>query len=161
MTIDEARRAVNDLCKEMVATEKRLTTLRRLLAGYLELFPDLVAKDPDLSGESARPKGQEAVLRVLMDSPRTWFTVAGVVKELAQRGWSPSSDDPENPVRTSLTRVEAGNPDIRKGQDKDSGAVAYGYWPQVGADGKRRLVDVGARAARQTGSRTLSEEPPF
>jgi hypothetical protein len=37
----------------MVATEKRLAALRKLVEGYTELFPDLLAEDPDSSRQSA------------------------------------------------------------------------------------------------------------
>lgn len=53
MRQDEARRALADLRQEMIATEKRLAALRKLVEGYTELFPDLLAEDPDSSRQSA------------------------------------------------------------------------------------------------------------
>jgi hypothetical protein len=40
----------------MIATEKRLAALRKLVEGYTELFPDLLTEDPDSSRQSSRPR---------------------------------------------------------------------------------------------------------
>lgn len=56
MKRDEARRVLADLREEMIATEKRLGALRKLVEGYTELFPDLLAEDLDPARQSAQPR---------------------------------------------------------------------------------------------------------
>lgn len=149
MDLADARRAVDDLRSEITVTELRLSALRKLVEGYCELFPVLAADRPEDAGEGV-PKGQDAVRRIMMEFPGRWFTVAQMVDELQRRGWLPESDDPANPVRTALTRVQAADPDnIEKGMTKD-GVVAYGYMPShlptPGTSGQRERVFSPGRA---------------
>ncbi len=129
----EARRTLESLRDEVAATEKRLAALQKLVEGYLELFPELTDDAPTNSAAAAtnetnRPKGQEAVRQVMMESPGKWFTVPLMLEELRKRGWLPETDEPGPAVRASLTRTLA-DPRFRKGRGQKTGAVTYTYKP--------------------------------
>jgi len=124
----EARRTVAD-------AEKRAAALDKLIEGYVELFPALAAEsEPEASPDQVtlylangrtlsyidKPKGQEAVLRVLQATEcrgRFW-SVGEMTKELERRDWSPQPRNPNNPdfdpagaVRSALDRVAEADPE--------------------------------------------------
>lgn len=74
-------------------------------------------------------KGQDAVRRVLYDSPGEWFTVTRMATELRRRGWI--GDDPEagGAVRAAIARAEKSDELIFKGKGAKTGAITYSYRP--------------------------------
>ncbi len=135
----EAERTLASLRGEVVATERRLAALGKLVEGYIELFPDLadsqvaVPSSPEWAEPDNRPKGQEAVRRVMMESPGQWFTVPYMLAELRRRDWLPESDEPGNAVRASLTRLVV-DPQFQKGRGAKTGAVTFAYKPHFADD---------------------------
>lgn len=89
------------------ASERRAAGIRKMIYGLVEMFPaieDLLPEDLD-DEDRPRPRGAEAVLRVLEDDAGTWFTVSSVVAMLSRKGWLPDSSNPPNAVRTALERL--------------------------------------------------------
>jgi len=136
MERSEVERTLASLHSEVTATERRLGALHKLVEGYLELFPDL-SDTTDTATDSAeelkpddRPKGQEAVRRVLMASPGKWFTVPYMLEELRRHNWLPDTDEPGNAIRASLTRVVA-DPAFQKSRGLKTGAVTFAYTPHA------------------------------
>jgi hypothetical protein len=124
---------------------KRRDVLNNLIRGYIQLFPefrDLAnservvpgagVEEVTISGRAVgtvddRPRGQEAVRRVMVDSPGKWWTVGAMVKELEHRDWLPDTEAPAPAVRTSMERLAA-SPHYAITKDKGkSGAVTYRY----------------------------------
>jgi hypothetical protein len=104
--------------------ERRAAGIRRMISGLVEMFPaleDLLPEDIDPEDEP-RPRGTDAVRRVLSDDAGKWYGVTGVVHLLEQRGWVPESSNPSNAVRTALERaVEAGY--VKKGRSTEGGVI--------------------------------------
>lgn len=128
----EAHEIVHQLVRELrsardavTAAERRVSGLRKMIDALCELYPAVEDGLPDDldDEEQPRPRGAEAVRRVLAASRGNGFTVQGLVELLAMRGWLPDSPVPANAVRTSAERlVERG--DVRKIRS-DSGTVSY------------------------------------
>jgi hypothetical protein len=116
----EAREAVE-------RSERRATGIRKMVDGLVEMFPaleDLLPEDLD-NDEEPRPRGAEAVRRVLADRQGDWFTVTHIVGLLDKQNWMPNSSNPANAVRTALERlVDTGG--IEKNRST-TGAVIYRY----------------------------------
>lgn len=55
--------------------------------------------------DEEKPRGQDAVLRVLRDSPQAWLTVKNVADRMVHLGWAPDAEDPTGSVRTTLWRL--------------------------------------------------------
>jgi hypothetical protein len=113
--------------------EKREAAIRKLIDGYLELFPGLASHQTLMPLPapvvSLRPRGQEAVLRVMEDSVGKWWTVGTMVHELEKRGWLPESEQPANAVRVAMERVvTAASPPYFKDKGA-SGTVTFSYRP--------------------------------
>lgn len=140
MDQEEARNILLSLRRELAGTrdvieaaQRRANSLEKLVGGYIELFPGLSGDAPSpeqMVDEDARPKGQEAILKVMEDyefKGRYW-TVAQMVDELSARGWMPESrGNPANAIRTALGRVYESNKDrVYKGQGR-TGALVYFY----------------------------------
>jgi hypothetical protein len=128
-----------DLQARLTEGRARQTALYALLNGYMDIYPEFrdvmvvsnsqssVDKNSTFEGlQAEKPRGQEAVRRVLQENPGRWFTVTGMVDELTSRGWAPDSDVPASAVRTALERL-ANQPEsvIRKGRGEKTGAVTY------------------------------------
>jgi len=113
---------------------RRVSGLRKVMAGYLEMFPELERLVEDwLSGisplDESRPRGAEAVRVILQETPNEWHPVSELVATLRDRGWLPDSENPANAVRTALQRLVASEEsDIVKGK-RPSGQVVYQYDP--------------------------------
>ena len=61
--------------------QRRAIGIRKMIDGLVEMFPateDLLPEDLD-DDEEPRPRGAEAVRRVLVDRPTDWLTVPMVV----------------------------------------------------------------------------------
>jgi hypothetical protein len=125
--LEESRRVA-------AAAQKRTAAIEKLVEGYIELFPGLADETADIPRERkatvtlspSRPKGQEAVLRVMaepMNRGKFW-TVAKMTDELHRREWSPDSDNPASAVRTAMIRVEQANPRVIKGSGA-TGTIVY------------------------------------
>lgn len=114
-----------DARQEMDRQERRAAGIRKMIDGLIELFPaveDLLPEDFEDDREP-RPRGAEAVRRVLEEHKGSWFLVGAIVQMLAQRDWLPNSTKPANAVRTALERlVESAT--IEKSRT-DGGAVIY------------------------------------
>lgn len=129
----EAAKILTTLQHELTQADQRVAALNKLIEGYRELFPDLEADDSPgevVADDPDRPRGVEAVVRVLQESPGKWFTVRLMTKELEQRQWLPTSADPESAVRAALARAHAGDEvHIDKGRGKKTGQITYRYAP--------------------------------
>lgn len=105
--------------------QRKAAGIRKMIAAVVEIYPDLedlLPEDLD-NDEEPRPRGAEAVRRVLFEREGEWFPVAGVVNMLDRFGWMPESSNPSNAVRTALERlVERGV--VQKSRAVD-GAVIY------------------------------------
>ncbi len=105
--------------------QRREVGIRKVLDGVIEMFPaveDLLPEDLDDDNEP-RPRGAEAVRRVLAGDPDTWYTVTAVVGALRMREWLPNSSNPSNAVRTALERL-VDSKKVRKDRT-DKGLVVY------------------------------------
>lgn len=125
--LDHTRRAVE-------LQQRRAAGIRKLIDGLVEMVPaleDLLPEDLD-DDEEPRPRGAEAVRRILVDKAGVWCAVAGVVDMLDRKGWTPQSTNPANAVRTALERlVEAKT--IEKSRSTE-GAVIYRHPKSGGYD---------------------------
>ena len=130
----KALKAVSDLLDELLTArramdlaQRRAAGLRKMIEAVVEMFPaaeDLLPEDLDGSDEP-RPRGAEAVRRVLLADRGVYYSVPGLVTLLAQRNWLPDSASPANAVRTAAERlVDQGV--IQKTRSIDD-AVIYGY----------------------------------
>lgn len=135
----EARRILNSLRSEFEqeraaeeAAKRRAAALQKLIDGYIELFPGLADHAPppaSFNHEEERPRGQEAVRRVMRQSPGKWFTVKLMAGELQRRGWLPDSEQPINAVRTALDRLAEADPHVGKGMGEKTRSVTF-RWTQ-------------------------------
>jgi hypothetical protein len=101
--------------EELAETARRhAAAMRKIVAGYLEMFPELRAEVEEATGravsteddeESEQPRGAEAVRLILQDSPNAHFSVSELVSILRDRGWLPKSENPANAIRTALERL--------------------------------------------------------
>ncbi len=147
MEEEEAEQSVRQLVIELREAretredaDRRIAGLRKLVEGYLELFPlldslitsgDLEDEDDEF-GKPIRPRGMDAALTVLKDFANKWYPVSAVVALLDQRGWMPRSSNPRNAVRAALERlVETGA--IQKGKATGDGTVIYRFLNQTPA----------------------------
>ncbi|HVL03399.1 MAG TPA: hypothetical protein VM386_03065 [Acidimicrobiales bacterium] len=111
--------------EQLDAYERRAAGLRKMIAGVVEMYPaleDLLPEDLDADDEP-RPRGAEAVRRVLADNSENWFTVLAMAYQLNQRGWDPDSSKPANAIRTALERLVE-RKEAEKARSTD-GAVIY------------------------------------
>ena len=136
----EARRILRSLRSELdeaVATfraaNKRASTIRKLIEGYVELFPSLTNDVPEnvVSAAEDRPRGQSAVREVLTGNPGKWYTVKLMTRELHDRDWLPASDQPENAVRTALTRIAETDDHVRKGVGEKTGQITFAWFDEL------------------------------
>lgn len=143
-TLDDQQAAevVGDLLNELATTRdevdtlsRRIVGIRKLIDGLIEMYPateDLLPPDLD-DDEQLRPRGAEAVRRVLEDRPTHWHAVPTVVDRLDAWGWTPESSNPPNAVRSALQRlVDQGLAD--KGRSAEDGAVVYRLKPRSAPD---------------------------
>ena len=98
-----------------------------MIAAVIEMFPaaeDVLPEDLD-DDDEPRPRGAEAVRRILAETPDRWFSVQQVLAALVHRGWGPESSNPANATRTALERlVEAG---VIEKMRSTKGPVIYKY----------------------------------
>jgi hypothetical protein len=136
----EAEQAVRKLVDELHEArdakddaERRIAGLRKLIAGYIELFPLLESipgeGDLDEPGEYGgdtrpRPRGMDAALRVLSDRAGNWYRVPVIVEMLDNAGWMPRSSNPRNAVRAALERLVE-NGAIERANAAADNAVIY------------------------------------
>lgn len=118
--LENSRRAV-DLYKRQAAG------IRKMIDGLVEIVPaleDLLPEDLD-DDEEPRPRGAEAVRRVLIERGGEWLTVPAVVNRLERNNWMPKSSNPANAVRSALERlVEI---EVAEKERSGEGAVIYRY----------------------------------
>lgn len=117
--------------EEVEAARRKAAAIRKMIEAVVEMFPDLEDDLPeDLDDDHPRPRGAEAVRRVLEQNRGTYYTTKAIVALLGQQGWMPQSSNPSNAVRTAAERlVERGV--VEKDRAAD-GAVVYrvsGYDP--------------------------------
>lgn len=106
--------------------ERRVSGIRKLIDAVVEMYPaaeDELPEDLD-DDEEPRPRGAEAVRRVLDENAGKWHGVSDVVSMLEARDWLPDSSNPANAVRTALQRL-SDRKVIEKGKGKRDGAIAY------------------------------------
>lgn len=139
MDVEDATAAVNQLVHELddwiakaEEANRRVTGIRTILAGYVQMFPALEAQVGPLAthGTNEPPRGAEAVRLVLQSDSGTPWTVSELVEALNERGWLPDSDNPANAVRAALNRLmDQDGSDVhkrRRGQ-----YVSYVYDPDI------------------------------
>jgi hypothetical protein len=126
MESSEAKNMLGTLRVELVATERRCDALRKIIDGIVELFPD-IDEPTGAQAPGGTVKTPEAVRRILMETPRKWFTVKAMMRELEERDLVPESDNPLAVVRTALTRIVT-EPGFRK-DTGSTGAITYSYRP--------------------------------
>ncbi len=144
MDESEARRILRTLRSELgeallavQAAERRASALNKLVEGYVELFPALTEEDGTekvVSPEADRPRGQHAVRQVLTENPGRWYTVRLMTRELGERGWLPDSDQPENAVRTALTRIAETDPLVRRGVGEKTRQITFAWFDKPEPD---------------------------
>jgi hypothetical protein len=134
-----------DAAAKLAAETKRRDALRVVLQGYVKLFPEFETLLPsDLRPqfivaqalqrvESRNPRGQEAIRRVMAETPDQRWTVPAMVKELTHRGWLPESDNPAAPVRTAMERLYQ-TKQVRKAVGKVDGRVFF-QWRTPATEG--------------------------
>ena len=111
----------------------------QVMDGILTMFPQLREEPvwvPRASKSSSvvigeededKPRGQEAVRQIMQSSPGKWWTLSGLVHEMARRDWPLSSD---NAVRMAAERVVAGDPlHYFKDKGEKTGSTTYSYRP--------------------------------
>ncbi|MEY2588816.1 MAG: hypothetical protein QOJ67_800 [Acidimicrobiaceae bacterium] len=145
MDVDEAellvKKHVADLISARLTAQtatKRATALEKVVAGYVELFPELkpLATEAQVElflrldqDDDHTPKGAEAVRRLMQERPNFWWYISELVTALRERDWLPESDNPANAVRTACERLlNSDDSDLHKGRSY-AGKVAYSYRP--------------------------------
>lgn len=145
MDVGEGRQLLSNWTTELQAQRRRqaesarkISAIEKIVAGLLEMFPDLAGEfdfEPGSSSEAGGvPKGAEAVRIILQEHPNDWFYVSELVDKLRLRGWLPESDNPANAVRAALERLlTADDSDVQKRRDH-SDKVVYSYRPDDAPD---------------------------
>ncbi len=144
MEVEDVRLIVGQLTDELsqvrtmlVEGRRRAAAISKVVAGYVEMFPELgqlveegsLLIRPERAAEPETPKGAEAVRIVLQSRPTYWWYISELVDELRGRGWLPESDNPANAVRTACERLlNTDGSDVHKGRGS-SGKIAYSYRP--------------------------------
>ncbi len=97
--------------EEVEQAQRRVGGIRKMIDGLIEIFPaaeDVLPEDLD-GDDEPRPRGTEAVRRVLDAQRGKWYAIPAIVSFLGQQGWLPESSNAANAVRTALQRAfEAG-----------------------------------------------------
>lgn len=111
--------------EEVDRAQRRAVGIRKMIDALVEMFPAVEDVLPDdLDPDEVRPRGAEAVYRVLADRMGKWWRVESIVEFLEEEEWLPDSANPAKAVRSALERgVTAG--DLEKGRSKDGGLVIY------------------------------------
>jgi hypothetical protein len=151
------RRELAEAEATLAAAEHRVAALETLVSGYVDLFPALASIEAAAPDEVTRPRGQEAVLRIMQlpEFKGRYWTVTAMTDALRERDWLPHSNTPANAVRTSLDRLAEKEPQVHKGPG--SHGVVW-YWQGDGMQPPRFSGDH-ARAGT-TGGLLLLQEPP-
>ena len=91
----------------MESWQRRAAGLRKMIDGLVEMYPSTEDELPDDldEDEAPRPRGAEAVRRVLEMNVGKWYPVSAIVHLLGQQGWLPASSNPSNAVRTAAERL--------------------------------------------------------
>ena len=153
MNRDQARELAKQLTEEIeLANRKANQYIERaqgandVLSGLLRMFPDL---DEDIKDRNRtepgvdRPRGQEAVRRIMVDAPGKWWTVKDLVRELSTRGWQPDARNPMTAVRAAAERVVTGDTAFKKSRGDRSVAATYSFHPlETGPAPKKRLAQL-------------------
>jgi len=111
--------------REVERSERLAAGIRKMIDGLVEMFPateDVLPEDLD-DDEEPRPRGAEAVRRVLAENLGEWYPVPLIVVMLQRHNWTPNSSKPANAVRTALGRLVE-NGAIEKSHAAD-GSVIY------------------------------------
>jgi hypothetical protein len=106
--------------------ERRAAGIKKLIEAVVEMFPEAEDELPEeFDGiEQPRPRGAEAVKRLLENFRGQYFSVAELVRELDRVGWLPKSSTPANAVRTAAERLVE-QEKIEKLRNRDA-TVTYG-----------------------------------
>ena len=125
--LESARQSVDQ-------AERRVAGLRKLIEAVVEIYPAAEDELPDdLDDErEPRPRGAEAVRRVLADRAGNWYRLPVIVDMLDEQGWLPASGNPTNAVRSAAERLIATRV-LEKERAEGDGAVIYRY-PKPPAD---------------------------
>jgi hypothetical protein len=124
----------------LLEAQRTIRGLRKIIDGYGEMFPELrpladrtmegvpgtiVPEDVD---PPQRPRGAEAVALILQEHPGEWAKISDLVRELREREWLPTSENPANAIRAAAERlVGTDESDIIK--NTQGGTVFYSYQP--------------------------------
>jgi hypothetical protein len=137
-TVRELVRELREARETLEDAQRRVVGLRKLIEGYIELYPLLdaiLAEEGADEDDSERPRGMDAVAQALTTRPDEWMSVMDTVELLNRLGWLPRSSNPPNAVRTALERLVEQDPERYEKSKTDSGGVryrldtsAYGEW---------------------------------
>ena len=113
----EAEQAIRGLVQELrqardtlEQAQRSVVGLRKLIDGYVELFPlleSVVVEEGGLEDDDGHPRGMDAAFQVLGGQTGTYMSVHGIVQQMERLGWMPNSSNPANAVRTALERLHA------------------------------------------------------
>lgn len=114
LTSDEAEEQIRTLLNQHTKAsldvevyQRKVAAIRKMIEAVVELYPeheDLLPEDLD-GGDHPRPRGAEAVRRVLEGQAGKYYPVSAIVALLGQQGWVPESANPANAVRTAAERL--------------------------------------------------------
>ena len=79
----------------------------------------------DAPNDVEHPRGAEAVRRVLLEAGRE-MNIREITQELAARGWSPRSRNPENATSSNAARATEVFPDVARRRG-ENGLILYKY----------------------------------
>jgi len=136
------------------AAADTVESTRLIIEGILRRFPELSEDEQewgDLSWEvEGQPRGDKAVLSILQVNENDWFSVFDMTEAMAQRGWLPTSENPQNAIRTALERLVTSDMRVEKGKRSDN-RVVYRYSEEAGNEAMR--------SEAQTAGYGFDEEP--
>jgi hypothetical protein len=101
-------RSLEQARSDVANAQRREAGFRKMIDAVVEMFPsteDLLPED--LDPERSRPRGGEAVRRILAQHDGKYFTAQDITAMLVGNGWGPDSSNPANAVRTAAERLAA------------------------------------------------------
>jgi hypothetical protein len=108
---------------------------------------------PASKTDESRPRGAEAVERLLVEEHGRWITVQDLAARQIERGWSPVSSDPVSAVRAAANRLVASKPGLFA---RDQGRYRY----QGQYDLRSSLNGNGPETAQAQASESLAYRQP-